>query len=159
MSLDVAALWEAESSGLRRFLQYKLGAQRDDADDLLSEIFARVCAKRHLYRDVPNGAPRKWLYQVACNKLTDYWRRWKPHYSLDAVSGAFYAVRFDDIETRVAVADALDALTDEQRAVIVGRFYEGYGVNEFGCFTSREGAKKLSVRAYAQMRKRLERAA
>ena len=156
--LDVAALWQAEAPGLRRFLASRLGKQHRDADELLSDVFERVWTKRHLYRETPTGSPHKWLYAIAANRLTDYWRRWKPHASLDAVAGSWYAVRFEDIETRATVSDALDCLSERQRSVIVGRFYQGYTQSEFAGMTP-EAVKKLSARAYAQMRKRLEGAA
>jgi len=155
VSLDVAALWEAEAPGLRRFIASRLGKQRGDTEELLSDVFERVWTKRHLYRETPTGSPHTWLYAIAANRLTDYWRRWKPHYSLEAVAGSWYAVRFDNVETRAVVADAITSLSERQRTVIVGRFYEGRTQSEFDGITP-EGVKKLSARAYANLRRRLE---
>src|SRR4051794_17900210 len=61
-------LWHDHSRDLRTFLERRAKSTQD-ADDLLQEIFLRAVR-------TPPGSPNPaWLYTVARNVLTDYYRR------------------------------------------------------------------------------------
>lgn len=159
MSLDVAALWEAEHPGLLRFLRYKLGADRGHAEDLASEIFLRAIAKQDAYQVRDGTHPRNWLYRIASNLLKDHWRAMQYRRHTELTGAMSCSIRFEDVDARLDMQATLGTLTAQQRAVIVGRFYEGYQERELTKIGSLASVQQLRKRAICNLRKRLERAA
>jgi DNA-directed RNA polymerase specialized sigma subunit len=54
------------------------------------------------------------------------------------------------------VTEALDRLTERQRAVVVARFYEGRRQRDLAHIATYYGVKKLQDRALVNLRKLLE---
>ena len=67
-TLDV---WEKFSERLRSFILKRI-ADPTDADDVLQQIFIKVHTHIGTLRDEERIAP--WLYQIAKNTITDYYR-------------------------------------------------------------------------------------
>ena len=158
MSLDVAALWEAEHPGLLRFLRYKLGPDGESAEDLASEIFLRAIANLDTYQVRASTPPRNWLYRIASNLLTDHWRAMQHRRHLGLTDAMSCSIRFEDVDARLDMQAHLDALPERQQRVIVGRFYEGRVQSEYDGMTV-EAVKKLTARAFVNLRRRMECAA
>jgi len=68
-TLDVAALYSRHRRDVLEYL-IRHGCPRDAADDLVQDIFIRALRAR--YAD--QGKPLAWLYTIARNRLTDYWK-------------------------------------------------------------------------------------
>ena len=156
--IDVAALWEAEYPAVCGYFRRRLGADWEMADDLASEVFVRVWAKRDTYHERAGISVRAWLYRIAHNLLVDYWRTRRPTMHLGALRESSYALRLDRIEERAEVREALDGLPVKQRAVLIGRFYEGRQQRELHAISSLGGVKKLQERALVNLRRALEAA-
>src|SRR5689334_10604453 len=62
-----------------RFLYRRLG-NREDAEDLTSEVFVKASSELDISRSEASIA--SWLFTVARNELADHWRR---HYRYGAV--------------------------------------------------------------------------
>lgn len=71
MSLTTEQVWESFSQPLRVYLQRRV-PDPGDADDLLQEIFIKVHLRLADLRSGDRLGP--WLYQIARNTLTDYYR-------------------------------------------------------------------------------------
>ncbi len=71
-TLDIQQIWQDYGDRLRRFLVAKT-ASPEDAEDLLQEVLIKT------YRHLPTlNDPKKfqaWLFQIARNTLTDYYRK------------------------------------------------------------------------------------
>ncbi len=71
-TLDIQQVWRDYGDRLRRFLVSKV-ASPDDAEDLLQEVLIKT------HRHLPTlNDPKKfqaWLFQIARNTLTDYYRK------------------------------------------------------------------------------------
>lgn len=166
MSLDVAALYAREYPRLAGWFARKLyHADLSVCEDLASEVFSRVWAKRETYTERPGATATSWLYRIAANLLIDHCRRegiarWR---SLDALAEIgrepSYTPRFDELEQRAEIGAALDALLPTQRAAIVGRFYEGRRVKDLAHIGTEHAVKKLQQRALANLRRCLTRPA
>jgi RNA polymerase sigma factor (sigma-70 family) len=66
------ALFDRHAVDVRAYLERRVG--RQDADDLLAEVWLRAFASRASYRgDWPDGRP--WLYGVARNTLRVHWQK------------------------------------------------------------------------------------
>ncbi len=94
-----------------------------DVDDLCQEVFVRVLRARERYQ--PSHAFSTWMYRIALNVARDSRRREQrrpqtlsvPHDVASSAPPAADLVAHD--ETSAAVADALTALPDELREVLV----------------------------------------
>jgi RNA polymerase sigma-70 factor (ECF subfamily) len=161
VSLDIEALYVAHHGPLKGYIAKRMvGADLGTVEDIVADVFERAikAAPRYQDRGIPASA---WLYQIARNLITDYWRHHallqigyldetRPPYVKDIGS--------DGHLERLVVADALETLTPLQRATIVGRFYEGRRHDEMGHIATLHGSKKLQDRALVNLRKRLEAA-
>jgi RNA polymerase sigma-70 factor (ECF subfamily) len=70
--LSTDAIWKTFSAGLARFVRRRV-ASREDADDVLQDIFLRVHQNLPRLRDSERLAG--WLYRIARNAVVDYRRR------------------------------------------------------------------------------------
>lgn len=159
--LDIEALYAAYGDRVRSYLGRRL-ADRRTAEDLAQDVWVR--AWRHRGRYVETGAPvEAWLLRIARNLLTDHARRAShPHapHRLGLAEASLPHPK-DEVATtdiRIDLAGALAALTAPQRAVVVGRFYEGRRHDQMGHVATLNGSKKLQDRALANLRKALEAA-
>lgn len=143
---------------------YVLG-DRSEAEDVAQETFVRLMQKAGEWQ--PGGPQlRSWLYRVALNLCIDRKRSsWRPRPLDDAMEKpaqedpAGRLAHDRDIER--AVARALDALTERQRAAIVLVHYQGFTNYEAAEMldTSVDALESLLARARRVMRSSLESAA
>lgn len=70
--LDTQEVWKEFSGQIRGYLLGKV-KQRDDAEDLLQEIFIKIHNNISTLQDVKKLAP--WIHQIVRNTLTDYYRK------------------------------------------------------------------------------------
>lgn len=141
---------------VHRFLYSRLG-NREDAEDLTSEVFLR--AARTLDRERPEASIASWLFTVARTVLADHWRRYYRTGSLvsiDDVQVADAPVRLDEPGTseRSArlVEETLARLPDRYRQVLELRFLQGYSIAETAAELdlSSENVKVIQHRALAK---------
>jgi RNA polymerase sigma-70 factor (ECF subfamily) len=75
---NVDNIWTEFSGQIRGCLLGKV-KQKDDADDLLQEIFIKIHGSLGQLQDENKLAP--WIYQIVRNSLTDYYRKKSPETS------------------------------------------------------------------------------
>lgn len=68
-------VWERFSVDLQQFI-YRRVANRQDAEDLLQDVFLKIHSRINTLRDEDRLAA--WVYQIARNTITDYYRRNDP---------------------------------------------------------------------------------
>lgn len=166
MSLDVGALYEQHEPEIRRFVCDRLrGHAAPDSEDVAAMVWER--AVRGVGAAVDFGRSRNWLFAIARNAVTDYYRssRWRlanGTLPADALLEEHHPTRVDRYPSEYAdLRAALDDLTPLQRRVIVLRHWYGYSFADLAPLvnTSEDGAKKLVKRALVRMRRYLEAAA
>lgn len=164
MSLDIEALYREQHRLLRGYVAKRMDGATDDAiEDVVADVWERAIRGAPRYRD--QGAPTKaWLYTIARNLLIDHYRHrsvvtivrlgdLKPY--VDHVGTSDHLARID---AQQAVSVALGTLTSLQRAVIVGRYYEGRAHKQMGHIATLNGSKKLQDRAIANLKRAVEAA-
>ena len=116
-----------------KVLSYVLSRVRppEEAEDVCSAIFEKVLRGLDDY-DADKGAVSTWVYRIAHNTVLDHLKARRPTAELD--DGLASEERIDDDllrgESLSALAAALERLDDEERDVIVLRFYEGCTLRE-----------------------------
>ena len=143
--LEASARYRAR---LANFIRSRV-PDRGEADDILQEVFYELVAAYRLFEPVEEAGA--WMFRVARNRITDFFRKKKPEPlpeavgsssarsqdaaplqfeellpSADAGPEAAYArgVLLDEIEA------AVDELPPEQRAAFVGHEFEGRSFKE-----------------------------
>lgn len=134
-----AALYELYFERIYRYARLKVGDQAE-AEDITAAVFLN--AWRAVDRFSPQGenAFLAWLFRLTHNALIDRYRRQRNVGSLDAVdeSALPLEAHFNPeamLEWQVTVDElqhALQALTEEQREVVLLRFVEGLSAREVG---------------------------
>lgn len=144
---------------------WRLVRHTEDARDIAQEAFLRL--HRHLHRISPDRDVAPWLYRVTVNLgLTALRRRRrKPESALDnghamALSaGRPEQERLGEVaDARKVVAEALDCLSDKERAAIVLRDLEGLDVAEVAkALRCRRGTVRTHIsRGRLKLRRALE---
>jgi RNA polymerase sigma-70 factor (ECF subfamily) len=132
-----------------------------DAEDLTQLVFVKAleALPRYESRGIPFGG---WLFRLARNTVIDHVRTRHDHVDLDsAVGQAGREAGPDDItvarQELDEVAEALAALTDEQREAIALRFFAGLSAREAAeVMGKQEGTiRGLQFRAIAALRRKL----
>ncbi len=151
------ALYEHYAVRVYRYLLAHV-AEPADAEDLLHRVFVKVieALPRYESRGLPFGA---WLFRIARNALIDFDRRDRPSAPIEALSlrpdeGQDPTAFIESAEERAALLAALDGLTDEQRDVLLYRFFAGLSPAEIGALMGkREGSvRALQFRALSRLR-------
>jgi RNA polymerase sigma-70 factor (ECF subfamily) len=140
---------------------YRKAGDRQAAEDLTSETFMKALANIQHYKYT--GQPFvAWLYRIAANVVTDYFRARRPTAPLDeglqlpatGIGPEEAALRMDDQQ---AVARAIQTLSPDQQDVILLRFSGGLRLKEIAQTIGKtEGAvKALMFRALGGLRGKL----
>ncbi len=155
-----------EGGRLRNFIRRRV-ANRDDADDILQEVLYQFVAVMEL-GTIEKAA--SWLYKVATNKITDWYRKKKsiPVSSLkmtdSPATDETYALHATDLlfdpkevpdflllqsEVWPLVEEALEDLPAEQRDVFIMHELEDLSFNEISEITGVPVNTLLSRKRYA----------
>jgi RNA polymerase sigma factor (sigma-70 family) len=169
----IADVVEREQSRLSSFIRRRVPDPRD-AEDILQDVFYELVEANRLL--MPIDHVTGWLFRVARNRITDFFRKKKPESfsetgvtseddellqledllpSPDAGPDALYArhVLLDELEL------AVDELPEEQRDVFVGHEFDGRSFKEMAAETGVSVNTLLSRKRYAvrHLRERLQR--
>ena len=143
-----------------RYVAFRVG-DRDTAEDLASEVFARLLSALR-DRTAPQNTLRGWLYGVAARVVSDYHRK---QYRAPQVELDESMVSRDDnpaemVEAMLAQEDlkrAMSELTEEQQNVLGLRFGYEMSIQEVARTLGKtEGAiKQLQARAIAALARKM----
>jgi RNA polymerase sigma-70 factor (ECF subfamily) len=148
-----ASVWEAWFQtyypSLFRYAYIRL-RRRAEAEEIASQVF--VEAYRGIERYTYTGKPGlAWLYRIAHNLVYDRLRAEERRAALVAEGPATKAT-IDGPEASIPNMDllkALDSLTDEQREVVILRFYLGMSAQEVSPIVGKSPAAVFSLQARA----------
>jgi len=154
---DPRCFGELYEANLDRVYAYVLSrmADRPEAEDVTAEVFEQALANisQFEWRGKPFIA---WLLRMAANAIAD---RYHARSRLQQIAGEYFEeLGFDDgNERRVILAQLLDDLLPDQRAVLVERFIHQNSVRDIAKKMGRtEGAiKQLQLRGLQNLRERV----
>ncbi len=110
---------------------FDLLKSREEAEEVVQDTFLTLCRKAHLY-NTPERSPRAFIYTVARNKALSRLRRRKARpakasgWDVHEPSVPFAAPQGEDQATRLYAEDLLAKLSDEERRLLEGAFYQGH---------------------------------
>jgi RNA polymerase sigma-70 factor, ECF subfamily len=151
----IARRYAARAVGLAR----RVTGNAADAEDIAQEALLRVWINAPRWR--PTAAFRTWFHRVVLNLCLN-WRRRRPFVALEAVGdppdpSAGAVAQIERTEADRAMAAAIAALPDRQRAAVVLTYHEGLGNAEAAAVleTTVSGVETLLVRARRTLREKL----
>ncbi len=99
---------------------------KEDAEDITSGVFVKVFEKLDTF-DKSKAGISTWIYQITKNTVVDYYRRYRVNEELPEDLPEDSEIDRDILsgETLSELADALKSLPQEQRDIIVLRYYHG----------------------------------
>ncbi|PVV83707.1 RNA polymerase sigma factor [Dehalogenimonas alkenigignens] len=131
----LAGLFDEYYDRIARYAYTRVG-DRQEAEDLASEVFARALKSLDSFEDrgLPMGA---WLFKIAHNLVVDFHRRRAERKTVDVED---VEIESDDSPAEQAerklemerVQRAMENLTEEQREIIRLRFFAGLSSAEVG---------------------------
>ena len=150
-------LYAEYAEKVNRYVSGKV-MNRHDAEDIVSDIFLKVYRAFDTF-DGERSSVSTWIYTIARNTVTDYYRRQRPtvelleDYSVDTYID-------DDLlqkEMLSELVNALKALDERLRYIIISRYYHAQSLK---IIAERLGisyayAKILHSTALSELRKRL----
>ena len=153
---DIEKLYDTFADPIYRFLCWHTGDSLL-AEDLTSEVFIRAWKHREKLKDNESKA---WLYRVAKNLVTDYFRR--KHETIDdemdtRPSGYNVHEAAETAETNDKLHKALSTLSFEHRTIVILRFFEQLSAKEVAIIIEKsEGnVRLLQHRALKELKKNL----
>jgi RNA polymerase sigma-70 factor (ECF subfamily) len=150
------ALYVAHYEDVRSVL-WRLGV-RDELDDLVQEVFLRVCDTWHGFRG--DATPRTWITRIAINIAKDHFKRRRFELTDGDVDAPPDPRAARDLLTTRAIEHALQSLAYDARTVFVLCMIEGYSMSEAAEILSVPQGTVKSRLHYAkrEVRARLEEA-
>lgn len=147
--MDLEALIHDEQDRLTGRLARMLGGDRDAAEDLRQEAFARAWLS--LPRELDCERQRAWLHRTARNLAIDELRR-RARRPTVALDGGPQRAGESDVAEPDAAREALARLSAHERFVLLLRFEGGFAHAEIARLldTSEEAARKRVARARAR---------
>jgi RNA polymerase sigma-70 factor (ECF subfamily) len=140
-----------------KFMYYR--TDRNDAEDLVGEVFLRVM--RSLAGQ--NGNFEAWLFKIARNIVVDHGKARSKRLSLTADNEALENMpsKTDSvavIDVEMDVEKALRHLNDEQREVLLLHFIQGFGCLEIADIMKKShgAVRALQFRGLSALRKIME---
>jgi len=143
-----ATLYRRYVTPVYRYLYSRVG-DGADAEDLTAQVFTEALEGLHCYRERGNFAA--WLFTIARHKVTDHYRRQRPHLPLnealdspaDGTDPLAHMVQEEALRRLAALVAQLD---EEQQELLRLRFAGGLTHGEIGAIVGRsEAAIKMAV--------------
>lgn len=125
------ALYDQHAAALWSFVTPLTGGDRMRAQDVVQETMLRAWRHPSVLSQSQQSA-RSWLFTVAHRIVIDEWRRGRSTHEVlsDAPPDLIQPDRSEAVLNVWLIADALDTLSPEHRAVIVECYYRGRSTAE-----------------------------
>ncbi|HTZ75312.1 MAG TPA: sigma-70 family RNA polymerase sigma factor [Candidatus Aquilonibacter sp.] len=154
-----------EQARLRNFIRKRV-PDREEAEDILQDVFSELVVAYSVMKPIEQAGA--WLFRVARNRITDWFRKKRPVALADQTARAAdgEALSFEELlpsreagpEEEYArsvlaeeLAEALDELPAEQREVFIAHEMEGRSFQELAAESGLSVNTLLSRKHYAVM--------
>ena len=121
-------------------LAFQLLKSREEAEEVVQDTFLTLCRKAHSYH-TPERSPRAFIYTIARNKALSRLRRRSARptkadgWDIHEPSVPFAAPEDESKTTRLFVEDLLAQLSEQERQLLEGAFFQGHSHAELAELT------------------------
>jgi RNA polymerase sigma-70 factor (ECF subfamily) len=148
---DTQRIWREFGDDLRRFILRRVNSP-EDADDLLQETFIKIHGKLDTLED--RERLDAWVYQIARNTVTDYYRRQRAVESLP--EGGIEIAAIEPEEPDNGVEQIVGGWLRPMVETLPERYRQALILTEFEGLSQREMAEKLGL-SYSGAKSRVQR--
>lgn len=145
MPLDCKKIWIEYKDRVSGYIFSHI-SNSDDAEDLVSSVFAKIIQYSFSYRGDPNSVS-SFVYRITQNLVIDYYRTKKPQDELPDSLVAAQSIEDDFFKqsTLDFLADALALLPEFERDIIILHYYKNISLKKITIkLQSTEGKVKLA---------------
>ena len=125
--MDAGQIYEEFQPKVRAYVRGKIHDPHD-AEDLVSAVFMKVVQKLDSF-DPAKASVSTWVYTITRNTVTDHFRTRRTLVALEDYMGDEQPAELTD-DALDSLADALLALKERERDLIVLHYYTGYTLKE-----------------------------
>jgi RNA polymerase sigma-70 factor (ECF subfamily) len=151
---DFAQFYSENVDRVYRFVYFRVGRDHELAEDLVSEIFMK--ALKHFAKYDPEQSKSAWLYTIARNHLSNYYRDRKEEIDLEEISFAYIGekggIPIEKREAELEVEKALQHLEADDRRLVTMKHLEGYSYKDMAEILGRS-ADALKVATHRAVQK------
>ena len=152
-------LYTEYAEKVKRYVSGKV-IHRQDAEDIVSEVFLKVYRSFDTF-DGEKSSVSTWIYTIARNTVTDYYRRQRPTEELPDTYPVDTRID-DDLLQKEALSElvnALKAFDERLRYIIISKYYRAQSLKTIAehLGISYAYAKVLHSTALSELRKHLYR--
>lgn len=129
------SLYDHYQPMIYRFVLLKV-SHREEAEDLTHQVFLSAWQNIGTYADTGNPFS-SWLYQIARNKVIDYYRTRRPAADLEEADAAYFSTDAETVEADIdasfrieEVMGAIRLLKPQYQDVLIMRFIEDCSIKE-----------------------------
>lgn len=155
--IDFSQFYAENIDRVYRFVFFRVGRNKELAEDLVSEIFMKALA--HFGKYDPEQSKSAWLYTIARNHLANHFRDRHVEIDIeDLVLSPSHAREVQPLEQREAeleIERALGELSREDRQIVTMKHLEGYSYHEMAELLDRS-ADALKVATHRAVKKMKE---
>lgn len=129
---DIARAFDLYSKEIYRFIWIRFTRNREEAEDIVQEVFIKAWDKRKSYKS-ENGTIKNWLFTIARNHVVDSYR--KDRLSSKTYSNHEYIDNISDSYTELSneylsLLDCMDKLSEEEKDMIYLRYINELSIGE-----------------------------
>lgn len=132
--MDIEEVYNEYHDKVLGYIRSKVN-NKEDAEDLCADVFLKVQKKLVEY-DSEKAGVSTWIYTIARNSVIDFYRG--SHVTEELPDELSEEIASDDEtdsellrrETLVELAEALKKLSEEERAIIIYRYYDGLSLTD-----------------------------
>ncbi len=143
--LDCEQIWREYKNRVGNYIFAHI-SNKDDAEDLISSVFAKIIQVSDTYCGDPNSAS-SFVYRTTQNIVIDYYRTKKKHDEIPETLLASQSIEDDFLKqtTLDFLADALALLPEFERDVLILHYYKNISLKKITVkLQSTEGKVKLA---------------
>lgn len=128
---DLTELFLELNEGIFNFILFRVGKNRETAEDLSQNVFLKAWENRDKY-DHKKGALKTWIYTIAKNTIIDFYRTNKASRNSSFTDQVLVGEKLDLDASLMSdyVLDKLSQLTDEEQNLIILKYIEQLNTKE-----------------------------
>lgn len=154
MKAEFERFYRENIDRIYRYVFFRVGRNRDLAEDLVSEIFLKAFNGFSSYD--PSVSKSAWIYRIAHNHLANYYRDRKETVDLEDIApllvGEHGQEALERQEARTRVERALMELSPDDRRLVTMKYLEGYSYEDMAPILEKTG-DALKVATHRAMKK------
>ncbi len=154
MKSEFERFYRENINRIHRYVFFRVGRNRDVAEDLVSEIFMKAHRAFDTFDETVSKSA--WIYRIAHNHLANYYRDRKQDVDIEDMAltlvGEDGNKTMERQETAMILQKALGMLSKDERQIVTMKYLEGYAYEDMAPIIGK-AADTIKVATFRAMKK------